>query len=57
MATYSYLDFSPADKREEQPFRFGIFWLGTCIAGSTGGILAYFILQIKSHLMDGNPSS
>lgn len=38
------------DKREEQAFRFGIFWLGTCIAGSTGGILAYFILQIKSSL-------
>ncbi|KAJ3053814.1 hypothetical protein HK097_003330 [Rhizophlyctis rosea] len=37
-------------KREEQAFRFGIFWLGTCIAGSTGGILAYFILQIKSQL-------
>ncbi|KAJ3038395.1 hypothetical protein HDV00_000739 [Rhizophlyctis rosea] len=37
-------------KRDEQAFRFGIFWLGTCIAGSTGGILAYFILQIQSHL-------
>lgn len=44
-------------KREEQPFRHGIWFLGNAIATMLGGLLAYGIAQISSPLAAWRVSS